>query len=81
MPFISYGPLNSMLFGIYGNTLRLLHDDGDTPTYFHVWLAGTAAGSILALPTSPFELIKIQLQTHGSKLFYEKKTNLNHSSI
>jgi hypothetical protein len=47
MPFISYGPLNSMLFGIYGNTLRLLHDDGETPTYFHVWLAGTAAGSIL----------------------------------
>jgi hypothetical protein len=41
MPFISYGPLNSLLFGIYGNTLRLLNDDNrDRPTYFNVWIAG-----------------------------------------
>ena len=61
--------MNSLLFGIYGNTLRFLNNgkngtpENEAPL-MDVFIAGTIAGSILTIPTNPFEVIKIQLQTH-----------------
>jgi len=83
IPFITYGPLNSALFGLYGQAIASLHNNKSNdaegarsnsesnessskiPTLTEVWIAGTAAGIVVCLPTNPVELIKTQLQTHG----------------
>ena len=67
MPFISYGPVNSFLFGIYGNSLRFLNKNNSEsePQLKSCFIAGTIAGTFTTIPNTPLELIKIQLQTHS----------------
>lgn len=40
MPFITYGPLNALVFGLYGTSLKLL-EKSDEPSLKSVFLAGT----------------------------------------
>ena len=61
LPFVLNGPINSLLFGIYGNSLKLLGE----ATLTNVFIAGVIAGTISTSPANPFELIKTQLQTNG----------------
>lgn len=71
LPFFFYGPLNSVLFGIYGNCLKYLENgDRKDPSLKKIFIAGSIAGAVLTIPTNPFELVKIQLQTHSKYIFY-----------
>lgn len=78
-PMISAGALNSMFFGTYGNSLRLMqnyrqvdHTIGwnEELSYPHwhldVFLAGCAGGLLSVILSCPVELIKTQLQTQTS---------------
>lgn len=77
-PLLTAGTLNSVFFGIYGNSLRLIEDArkqpiGRTlcceggPAYrnFHwdVFYAGCAGGAATVLLSTPIELVKTQLQS------------------
>lgn len=66
LPFITYGPITSLGFGIYGNTLKLLAEaNGNLSTdYINIFLAGSFSGFILSPIKNPFEVVRIQLQTH-----------------
>lgn len=75
-PLLSVGFLNSLFFGLYGNSLRLFSKSetgnggkgsGDYP-YSAVLLAGAVAGGLQAIPASPIELIKIRLQSSTGTL-------------
>jgi hypothetical protein len=80
LPFISYGPLNSLLFGVYGVSLNLLEKDGrnrEEASLQNVFCAGLLAGIVTTIPTNPFELVKLQLQTHSK---YRKLTLLKDSN-
>ena len=79
LPFVVYGPMNSLLFGIYGNTLNILSGNNsntsqENSSFSDIFIAGTISGSILSIPNNPLEVIRIQLQTHGklwfTNLFY-----------
>lgn len=69
-PLWTTGAVNSLMFGVYGNRLRMLQSNCETPNekqrllLQHVFRAGTIAGFMQAFLASPFELIKIKLQTH-----------------
>lgn len=74
-PLMSMGAVNSVMFGVYGNQLRLLQGTCETPRekerllLQHVFLAGTAAGFVQSFLACPAELIKIKLQTHKCEWF------------
>lgn len=72
MPLASYGFINSLLFGVYGNTLKWLNNDksNNKPSLTNVWIAGTISGCCICFPNNPLEVIKLQLQTHGIILLY-----------
>lgn len=75
------GIYTSVLFGVYGNSLRKLEEYRGTPQrrmcceggelgpYWHqdVYLAGCLAGTAVVLISSPIELIKIKLQAQAGK--------------
>lgn len=69
-PLWTTGAVNALMFGVYGNQLRMLQHQCETPRekerllLQHVFVAGTAAGFVQAFLACPFELIKIKLQTH-----------------
>ncbi|GAB0090661.1 solute carrier family 25 member 45 [Sergentomyia squamirostris] len=70
-PVLTTGLLNSMLFGIYGNTLRSLQvgiiDDQKRKKILHrhIFVAGSVAGFLQAFVANPIELVKIRLQTRS----------------
>ncbi|KAH9519546.1 hypothetical protein Btru_002984, partial [Bulinus truncatus] len=77
-PFCSYGVVNSLLFGVYGNTLDFLEPDMTVkPSYFQVgdwchtlivcyalqvYLAGCIAGTVQLVVACPIEVVKCTLQ-------------------
>lgn len=72
--FTELGPMNSLLFGIYGNTLAFINDDQnmkqESSSLSNIFIAGTISGTLLSVPTNPLEVIRIQLQTHGLEKFH-----------
>ena len=72
-PLLTSSALNSLFFGVYGNSLRALenchkrHDpeNSDVSKYWYtnVFLAGAFAGVGQVAVASPIELVKIQLQS------------------
>ena len=73
-PLGTVGLLNSIFFGIYGNTLKSLsqYRHGDkraVPHYADIFLAGSFAAAIQAVPATPIELVKVKLQCQtGEKI-------------
>ena len=72
-PLLSVGVLNSIFFGVYGNTLRYIsekkHGDKNAkPSYMDVFLVAGFAGGVQAFPATTIELIKVKLQAQSSKL-------------
>lgn len=74
-PIYTTGALNSILFGIYGNQLRILQEtcqtDDERKLYWrkHVFISGSVAGFLQSFIACPLELIKIRLQTQNCKYF------------
>lgn len=70
-PLFTTGAINSILFGIYGNELRILQnrctDEIEKRNKWrkHVFIAGSLAGFVQSFIACPMELIKIRLQTRN----------------
>ncbi|XP_064622769.1 solute carrier family 25 member 45-like [Lineus longissimus] len=65
-PLWSYGFLNAVFFGVYGNTLRWLTEGKDVEKnkrYFDIYMAGAIAGAAQVIPACPLEVIKVTLQS------------------
>jgi len=62
-PLVGVGVLNSIFFGVYGNSIRYLTPEDSIPTYSSIFVAGSLAGAISAFPACPMELVKVKLQT------------------
>jgi solute carrier family 25 protein 45/47 len=89
-PLLTSGALNSLFFGVYGNSLRALEsshkqhnpDNSEVSKYWYtnVFLAGAFAGTVQVAVATPIELVKIQLQSQtGTFRFSDtaKFTQLN----
>uniref|UniRef100_A0A0B6ZH58 Solute carrier family 25 member 45 n=1 Tax=Arion vulgaris TaxID=1028688 RepID=A0A0B6ZH58_9EUPU len=62
-PVASYGLVNSIFFGVYGNTLRMFEPDTKIqPTNSQVYMAGCVAGTFQLIVACPVEVIKCTLQ-------------------
>uniref|UniRef100_A0A914RGH6 Uncharacterized protein n=1 Tax=Parascaris equorum TaxID=6256 RepID=A0A914RGH6_PAREQ len=58
-PLASLTVINSVVFGVYGNTTRLFIDQQSITTHF---LSGCAAGFVQTAIISPTELLKLRMQ-------------------
>ena len=56
--------MTSLGFGVYGNTLKYLEINNNQFDYLNIMIAGSFSGFILSPVKNPFEVIRIQLQTH-----------------
>lgn len=66
-PVLAVGFLNSVFFGVYGNTKRVLNSVQGRPTnaeasLLDVFVAGAVGGGIQGIPATPIELVKVKLQ-------------------
>lgn len=68
-PLMSYGVVNSVLFGVYGNTLKFLDKDKDTKksSYLNIYLAGCVGGAAQLIPVIPTDYVKVVLQSQISQ--------------
>lgn len=72
-PLFSYGFVNSVFFGTYANTLKLLGSStmsGSEPHLLHIYIAGSIGGMAQLSVSVPVEVIKVVLQSqipHPSK--------------
>lgn len=71
-PLFTTGAINSILFGIYGNQLRIFQDQLGNDEQAkkaawqrHVFFAGSVAGFVQSFLACPSELVKIRLQTRN----------------
>eukprot|EP01121_Diplochlamys_sp_Union-15-3_P001237 TRINITY_DN1109_c0_g1_i2.p1 TRINITY_DN1109_c0_g1~~TRINITY_DN1109_c0_g1_i2.p1 ORF type:complete len:216 (-),score=28.15 TRINITY_DN1109_c0_g1_i2:66-713(-) len=63
-PLVGGTSINAVIFGTYGNMQKLLGDTKENPLSLErTLLAGAVAGIAGAIATSPFDLVKTQLQT------------------
>ncbi|XP_061194244.1 solute carrier family 25 member 45-like [Saccostrea echinata] len=64
-PLLSYGVVNSVYFGVYGNTLKFLEDDREMrkSSYLNIYLAGCAGGAAQLIPVIPTDYVKVVLQS------------------
>ncbi len=72
-PLASVGFLNSIFFGVYGNSIRRLTDDVHHPPYFAIFVAGGFAGAIQGIPACTIELVKVKLQAQDGAGKYSNK--------
>jgi hypothetical protein len=87
-PLLTSSAQNSLFFGVYGNSLRVLesyHQQYNPENsvvskyrYIHVLLAGTIAGIVQVAIAAPIDLVKIKLQSQtGTFRFIYSQTRLN----
>ncbi|KAH7491755.1 hypothetical protein PRIC1_002835 [Phytophthora ramorum] len=62
-PVLSNAPINAVIFGVQGQMVRVLQQDGKAMTNTRHFLAGSSAGLVQVLFAAPSEHVKIQLQT------------------
>ncbi|XP_046575736.1 solute carrier family 25 member 45-like isoform X1 [Haliotis rubra] len=65
-PLLSYGVINSVFFGIYGNTLQLMQhrrSERDRASYLDIYVAGCVAGAAQLVVACPVDLCKVILQS------------------
>lgn len=69
-PIVTMGPSNSIFFGVYGNTMRVLQGnksktriiEDDAHFMRHICIAGATGGFVQALINCPIEVVKVNLQ-------------------
>jgi len=65
-PILSAGAMNSMFFGVYGTTLKLIEKSdalSNSNQYTKTFVAGCAGGAAQLVIACPVDLVKIKLQT------------------
>ncbi|XP_042228003.1 solute carrier family 25 member 48-like isoform X2 [Homarus americanus] len=79
-PLLAAGTLNSLFFGVYGNSIRWLSGDKDKPSTSNVYIAGCAGGVAQLIVACPVDLVKIkmQLQLGASKEVWGKFMETNY---
>lgn len=67
-PLVSYGLVNSVFFGVYGHTIKLLKgaDQKRGVTYKEVFCAGCVGGFVQNFVACPVDLVKVVLQSQIS---------------
>eukprot|EP00126_Sphaerothecum_destruens_P006453 Sdes_comp19362_c0_seq1m10605 len=65
-PMAGVAAINSLLFGVYGTTLRYLSPDQTLPTISNIAIAGGVSGTVNSILSCPIELMKTRLQVQGS---------------
>ncbi len=68
-PLAAVGVLNSVFFGVYGNSIRHLCPDGDRPSYVAICVAGGFAGAVQGITACPVDLVKVKLQAQTGTIF------------
>jgi len=70
-PIMTDAVVNSVLFGVYGTSVRLLlQGDDEKPTFSQIGIAGCFAGFGAALILGPVELVKSKLQVQEGRTLY-----------
>lgn len=64
-PLATEGGRNCLFFGVYE---RFKGDSKGPVDYRNIALAGAIGGAVQAIPGSPIELVKVQLQSQTGKL-------------
>ncbi|XP_071512800.1 solute carrier family 25 member 45-like isoform X1 [Panulirus ornatus] len=79
-PLLTSGILNSLFFGVYGNTLRWVSNESEKPSYSSIFLAGCAGGVAQLVVACPVDLVKIkmQMQTGSSNDVWGKHYESNY---
>ena len=64
-PLCSFGIVNSVFFGVYGNTLKFLESDKSKrkSNYLNIYLSGCVGGAVQLLFVVPVDYIKTALQS------------------
>ena len=65
-PLVSYGVVNSVFFGVYGNTLSYLSENTKAPTNGHIFMSGCVAGAVQLVVACPVDVVKVVLQSQIS---------------
>ncbi|KAK3093525.1 hypothetical protein FSP39_016754 [Pinctada imbricata] len=67
-PLFSYGVVNSIYFGVYGNTLKMLEKDRSVrkSSYLSIYMAGCVGGAAQLIVVSPVDYVKVVLQSQIS---------------
>ena len=76
-PILSAGAMNSMFFGVYGTSLKLIEKSdalNHSGQYTKTFLAGCAGGAAQLVIACPVDLVKIKLQTQTGK------NNISHAT-
>ncbi len=64
-PLIGVAVINSILFGVYGWSMALMHQDQSKPTLPAMFVAGSISGAVNCIICCPMELVKIRLQNQS----------------
>eukprot|EP01135_Chromosphaera_perkinsii_P000542 Nk52_evm4s123 gene=Nk52_evmTU4s123 len=64
-PMAGVAAINSLLFGVYGGTLRFLSGEKGEPSLSQIAMAGWISGTINSVLSCPIELMKTRLQMQG----------------
>lgn len=69
-PLLGMAALNAIVFGVYGNLMKLFqrYSGRDTPGLHYSFFSGAVAGFSQVVICSPSELIKLRLQFQKNKL-------------
>ena len=64
-PLVSFGIVNSVFFGVYGNTLKFLESDKTKrkSNYLNIYLSGCVGGAAQLVFVVPVDYIKTALQS------------------
>lgn len=87
-PLMSFGAVNSVFFGVYGNTLKYLEKDKDNrkSSHINIYLAGCTGGMAQLVLVIPTDHVKVVLQSQiphdgrrptGNGYNYSKVCSLN----
>ncbi|XP_030070707.1 mitochondrial basic amino acids transporter-like isoform X1 [Microcaecilia unicolor] len=74
-PMMGLTFINAVVFGVQGNTIRLLQND----TPLNQFLAGSAAGAIQCVICCPMELAKTRMQLQGTGEYKSKSKTYKNS--
>ena len=83
-PLFSFGVVNSVYFGVYGNTLKYLEKDRSTrkSSYLSIYIAGCVGGAAQLIPVIPVDYVKVALQAQiahgkdgsGTDIYHVRRT-------
>ncbi|XP_076033532.1 solute carrier family 25 member 45-like isoform X2 [Oratosquilla oratoria] len=65
-PILTTGAMNSLFFGVYGNTLRWMSSGREKPRYLDIFVAGCCGGVVQLIVAVPVDLVKIKMQVQIS---------------